>query len=78
MSGMELKEHECEKGGCGRRGGGTSGRKRQKRTDRGTSERELEMAEKWRNVDAEKGETKGRRTGGRIPSRSLSRREKPI
>lgn len=84
MSGTELEEHECEKGGwAGREGAGeregTSGRKRQKRTDRGTSERELEVAEKWRNVDAEKGETKGRRrTGGRIPSRSLSRREKPI
>lgn len=71
----------------GGRGGGERERKReraaegerQKRTDRGTSERELEVAEKWRNVDAEKGETKGRRrTGGRIPSRSLSRREKPI
>lgn len=29
----------------------TGGRKRQKRTDRGTSKRELEVAEKWRYVD---------------------------
>jgi hypothetical protein len=35
--------------------------------------------EREEKVDAEKGETKGqKRTGGRIPSRSLSRREKPI
>lgn len=49
-------------------GGGEGGRegererKRQKRTDRGTSERELEVAEKWRNVDGkrkDKGVEKG-------------------
>lgn len=52
MSGTELAERECEKGE--RKRENKREKERQKRTDRGTSERELEVAEKWRNVDGKR------------------------
>lgn len=58
MSGTELEERECEKGGrneAGEREERTrEGGERRKRTDRGTRERELEVVEKWRNIDGKR------------------------
>lgn len=51
MSGTELVCDASVKRGKGR--GKGEGSKR-KRTDRGTSKRELEVAEKWRNVDGKR------------------------